>query len=168
MSSVSAFNDMMDQFLTELKTTFPEEKAIKKYQAAFDLLRKSNPKKCVETFMETISPYADRVSKKDESLIHENFELIKELNISKYWNDDLSVNTKNAIWQYLQTLHMLGMTITAIPADTMKGIEDLAQKCAGQVNDTGKLDEKTLMCGVSGLLSSMGGDMDLGALLGKK
>ena len=29
MSSVTAFNDMMDQFLAELHKTFPEEKGIK-------------------------------------------------------------------------------------------------------------------------------------------
>ena len=165
MTSVSAFNDMMAQFLNELKTTFPEEKAIKKYNVAFDLMRQSNPKKCVEVFMETVGPYADRISRKDETLISEKIKLIEDLNLDKYWTPDLADATKGAIWNYLQTLHMLGATITAIPADTMSGIEQLAQKCAGQVSETGKLDEKALMSGVSGLLSQMGTDVDLGSLL---
>ena len=51
MASVTAWNDMMTQFLNELKETFPEEKAVKKYYVSFDLLRKSNPKKGVQLFM---------------------------------------------------------------------------------------------------------------------
>jgi hypothetical protein len=156
----------MNQFLTELITTFPEEGAMKKHKVAYDLLSKANPKKCVETFMEAVGPYSDRISAKDDTLIHADIPMLTELNISKYWTTDLSQNTKDAIWQYLQTLQMLGMTITAIPEDTMKGIEALAQKCAGDMSDTGKLDEKALMSGVTGLLSSMGSDFDLTAMLG--
>ena len=35
MTSVTAWNDMMEQFLVELGCTFPEEKAVKKYQTSF-------------------------------------------------------------------------------------------------------------------------------------
>ena len=42
MSSVTAFNDMMGQFLAELHKTFPEEKGIKKCMSGFEIMRSSN------------------------------------------------------------------------------------------------------------------------------
>ena len=41
MASVTAFNDMMGQFLVELHKTFPEEKGIKKMMTSFDVLKSS-------------------------------------------------------------------------------------------------------------------------------
>lgn len=43
MTAVTAFNDMMGQFLVELHKTFPEEKGIKKFMTSFDLLKSTNP-----------------------------------------------------------------------------------------------------------------------------
>jgi len=60
MASVSAFNDMMGQFLVELHKTFPDEKGIKKMLASFDLIKSTNPRIIVDGFMKGVSPYSDR------------------------------------------------------------------------------------------------------------
>lgn len=157
MSSISAWNDMMVQFLNELQTTFPEEKSVKKYQTSFDLLRKSNPRKCVEGFMSEISPVQDKIMSKDESFFLDDksakSELIRDLNISKYWTSELSDNTKDAIWQYLQTLYILGTTITMIPQETLNSIESIASDCAEKMQGGGQFDPSAL----TGLFSSLGG-----------
>ena len=157
MTSVSAFNDMLEQFLTELMGTFPEEKSIKKYHAGFDVLRKSNPKKVVEGFMATIGPVAQKIMNKDESILDDNLDILDELSIKKHWNGDISDNTKGAIWQYLQTLYMLGTTITAIPAETLNMIEDVAKQCADkmQSGEGGELDQAGLMSAMSGMFGNM-------------
>lgn len=157
MTSVSAFNDMLEQFLTELMGTFPEEKSIKKYHAGFDVLRKSNPKKVVEGFMKTVGPVAQKIMNKDESILDDNLDILDELSIKKHWNSDISDNTKGAIWQYLQTLYMLGTTITAIPEDTLNMIEDVAKQCAEkmQSGEGGELDQAGLMSAMSGMFGNM-------------
>ncbi len=157
MTSVSAFNDMLEQFLTELMGTFPEERSIKKYHAGFDVLRKSNPKKVVEGFMTTIGPAAQKIMDKDESVLDDNLDILDELSIKKHWNSGISDNTKGAIWQYLQTLYMLGTTITAIPADTLNMIEDVAKQCADkmQSGEGGELDQAGLMNAMSGMFGNM-------------
>ena len=155
MASVSAWNDMMEQFLTELEKTFPEEKAVKKYKTSLDLLRKSNPRKCVEGYMAAVGPYQEKVMQKDESFFLKNEDsntLIKEMNLQKHWTSDLSTKTKDAIWQYLQTLFILGTTITMLPENTLGMIEDVASKCASSMEEKGQLDEKAL----TGLFSSLG------------
>jgi hypothetical protein len=142
---------MLQQFITELITTFPEEKTFKKYQTSFEIMRSANPRKCVDAFMNGAGKYSNKIIKKDDSF----FSDFTELPIDKYWNDDLSQNTKNAIWQYLQTLNILGMTITTIPADMLSMVEGAAAKCAESIQGGG--DEKSLMSGMTSIFSSMSG-----------
>ena len=157
MTSVTAFNEMMDQFMVELRQTFPEEKALGKYYTGFDMLRKSNPRKCVVTFMDEITPYASAVMNKDESLFdNENLPaVLEEMHIKNHWTPELSQNTKDAIWQYLQTLYMLGTTIVSIPSDTLNMIESVAKQCAESIQGNGGLDEKALMSSMSGLFGGL-------------
>lgn len=158
MSSVTAFNDMMGQFLMELHKTFPEEKGLKKYIAAFELVRDTNPKKIVNKFMTNITPHVDKISSRDESLFLEDsseLEFMQAINIKECW-PNASDGTKDAIWQYLQTLYMLGTTITSIPAETLSMIENVAKQCAENMKDSGEsLDENQLMKSMQSMLGGM-------------
>lgn len=158
MTSVTAFNDMMGQFLTELHKTFPEEKSLKKYIAAFELMSSTNPKLVVEGFMSAISPHMDKISAKDENFFIENAETIdflKDINLKNLW-PKASANTREAIWQYIQTLYMLGTTITSIPPETLSMIETVAKQCADKLQEDGsEIDENQLMKSMQGLLGGM-------------
>jgi hypothetical protein len=158
MASVSAFNDMMSQFLVELHKTFPEEKGIKKMLTSFDLLKSTNPRLVVDGYMKGVSPYADKISAKDETFLLEeieNIEFLKELDIKRYWSK-MSPNTKGATWQYLQTLYMLGTTITALPADTLSQIENIAKGVANNMqNGDGELDQDALMQMMGSMLKGL-------------
>ena len=95
MASVTAFNDMMGQFLVELHKTFPEEKGIKKMMTSFDLLKSTNPRLVVDAYMKGVTPYADKISSKDESFLLDEIETIdflKDLNIKTYW-ERMTANT---------------------------------------------------------------------------
>jgi hypothetical protein len=149
---------MMGQFLVELHKTFPEEKGIKKMMTSFDVLKSSNPRLVVDAFMKGVTPYAEKISTKDESFLLKEIETIdflKDLNIKSYW-ERMSVNTKGATWQYLQTLYMLGTTITSIPDDTLKMIEGIAKECADKMeNDGGELDQDALMKMMGSMLGGL-------------
>jgi hypothetical protein len=159
MASVTAFNDMLSQFLVELHKTFPEEKGIKKMTASFEVIKQSNPRLIVDGFMKGVTPYADKISAKDESFLLEEIEKIdflKDLNIKSYWTR-MSPNTQSATWQYLQTLYMLGTTINAIPADTLSQIENIAKGVADKMQtDGGELDQDALMQMMGSMLGGMG------------
>jgi hypothetical protein len=158
MASVTAFNDMMGQFLVELHKTFPEEKGIKKMMTSFDLLKSTNPRLVVDAYMKGVTPYADKISSKDESFLLDEIETIdflKDLNIKTYW-ERMTANTRGATWQYLQTLYMLGTTITSIPDDTLKMIENIAKECAEKMqNGDGDLNQDALMKMMSSMLGGM-------------
>jgi len=158
MASVSAFNDMMSQFLVELHKTFPEEKGIKKMLTSFDLLKSTNPRLVVDGYMKGVSPYADKISAKDETFLLEeieNIDFLKELDIKRYWSK-MSEGTKGATWQYLQTLYMLGTTITALPADTLSQIENIAKGVADNMQSgDGELDQDALMQMMGSMLKGL-------------
>ena len=158
MASVTAFNDMMGQFLVELHKTFPEEKGIKKMMTSFDLLKTTNPRLVVDGFMTGVSPYADKISAKDETFLLKEIETIdflKDLDIKRYW-ERMSANTKSATWQYLQTLYMLGTTIVSIPDDTLKMIEGIAKDCADKIQSgDGQIDQDALMKMMGGMLGNL-------------
>ena len=158
MASVSAFNDMMGQFLVELHKTFPDEKGIKKMLTSFDMLKSTNPRLVVNGFMDGVTPYAGKISAKDETFLLEeveNIEFLRELDIKKYWGN-MSTNTKAATWQYLQTLYMLGTTITSLPDDTLSQIEKIAKGVASQMQDgDGELDQDALMKMMGSMLGGL-------------
>lgn len=158
MASVTAFNDMLSQFLVELHKTFPDEKGIKKMLTSFDVLKSTNPRLVVDAFMKGVTPYADKISAKDETFLLneiETIDFLKDLNIKSYW-ERMSANTKSATWQYLQTLYMLGTTITSIPDDTLKMIEGIAKDCADKLQDgDGELNQDALMKMMGNMLGSL-------------
>ena len=159
-TTVSAFNDMMQQFLDELVLTFPEEKSFVKFQASFSLVRKTRPRMVLENYMKSIGPVASQLMEKNETFFKENSDdipILKEMNLMKIWTDELSTTTKDAIWKYLQTMYILATTISALPAETLAMIESVAEKCAKQMTDEGISSEEALMKNMASLMSNLMG-----------
>jgi hypothetical protein len=125
---------------------------------SFDILKSTNPRLVVDAYMKGVTPYADKISSKDETFLIEEIDTIdflKDLNIKSYW-EQMSENTRAATWQYLQTLYMLGTTITSIPDDTLKMIEGIAKECADKMqNDGGGIDQDALMKMMGGMLGNL-------------
>lgn len=140
--SVSAFNETMEQFLTELNLTFPENKSVVKFQAAFELMKQTSPSKILDNFMISVKPYSQKITSKDETFITEdskNIDALSGIDLANMWSQ-ASDNTKSAIWQYLQTLVFIGTTVKIFPKETMSMIEQVAEKCAGQIDPSSILD----------------------------
>ena len=163
MASVSAFNDMMGQFLVELHKTFPDEKSIKKMLTSFDLLKSTNPRLLVNGFMQSVKPHADMVSTKNEEFIivhSKDIDFLSDIDITRLWKK-MSDGTKDAVWQYLQTLYILGTTIQSVPEDTLTAIEAMAKDVAEKMqNSDGDINQDALMKmmgSMSGMMSGMGG-----------
>lgn len=157
MASYQAFNSMMEEFINELITTFPEEKSLKIELTKFNALRKANSKKVVEGFMHAIGPHQNDIQQKNENIMTKNgIEFLNKINIKKWWTKDLSNNTKEAIWSYLNTLIMLGTTITSIPPEMLKSIESVAEQCASTMDSDSGSGLPNMGALFSGLQSMMG------------
>ena len=155
-TTIGGFISMMEQFLDELHTTFPNETKIKVYKNSFDMLKKTNPRKILTLFVDTVSPYSQQIMSKDESImLDDSIPLNAELNLKGIWNDPtITSNTKEAIWAHLSTLLMFGTTIQNIPTGLMQGIEQLAQQYSGQIDDS-TIDPTMLLSGVQSMMKNL-------------
>jgi len=161
MTTVKAFNEMMGQFLDELVATFPEEEAFKTAQA------KPRDRSTFDDFMKQIGPYASQLMAKSPDFFTEQNEFVKGLNLHTIWPSDAATPaTKDAIWQYIQTMYILGNTISMFPPETLSMIEAAAENCAKNMktNGNGAMDEKAMMAGMNNMLSQMMGGAGGGGL----
>jgi hypothetical protein len=144
MATVKAFDEMMGQFIGELATAFPDEPP----KTPFTM----------QDFMSKMGPWSAKMSARDETFFVEENPLAQQLNLHVIWKrPDCSDATKNAIWQYFQSMFMIGTTLSMFPPDTLAAIEAAAENCAKnmKMNPNGQLDEKTLMAGVNSMLNQM-------------
>lgn len=138
-TTVAAFNEMMEQFLTELNLTFPENKAVVKFQSSFEVVKRTHPSHVLDNFMSCVKPYGKKIMTKDETFIIEDadsIDFLQGIDLKSMWSNS-SDTTKSAIWQYLQTLLVIGTTIQSLPKDTLTMIEEMAKKCADQMKQSG-------------------------------
>lgn len=146
-TTVAAFNEMMEQFLTELNLTFPENKAVVKFQSSFEVIKRTHPSHVLDSFMSCVKPYGKKIMAKDETFITvdaDSIEFLQGIDLKNMWGES-SDTTKSAIWQYLQTLLVIGTTIQSLPKDTLTMIEEMAKKCADQMNQSGDGSGLSLM-----------------------
>jgi hypothetical protein len=155
-STIGSFISMMENFIDELAITFPTENKIKVYKNSFDMLKKTNPRKVLDVFLENVSPYSNQIVNKDESImLDDTIPLNKELNLKSIWvSPSITENTKEAIWAHLNTLLMFGTTIQSIPSGLMKGIEQLAQQYSGEMSEN-TLDPSMLLSGMQSMMKNL-------------
>lgn len=114
MSMLTAFNNIILKFNDDLIDTFPEENDFKVCKNALLLLKKANPRKVLEIFKYYSINFKQKIESRDETFFLETdsksltelednaiSNIIDKLRI--YWKT-LSVNNKDKIWQYLNTL----------------------------------------------------------------
>ena len=155
-STIGTFMSMMEQFIDELIMTFPKENKLKVYKNSFDMLRKTNPRKILNVFLENVTPYSQQIVNKDESImLDDTISLNQELNLKSIWlSPDITNNTKEAIWAHLNTLVMFGTTINSIPPGLMQSIEKLAQQYSGEMSEN-TIDPSMLLSGMQSMMKNL-------------
>jgi len=122
---IKIFNDIMDQFLDYLETSFPFFRSdVILTRSAVQFIRRSNPRLVVEQFVTNVMPYKNQVFDCNENFFL-NFEknlVSKDLNnqisrenimvgmkIKNMWiSSDITKIQKAHIWLYFQKLLRIG------------------------------------------------------------
>lgn len=163
MSTIQAFNTMLKTFVEELAAVFPEEKHIATFLAGFDPLVALSPRKPLELFVQAVGPHAQHVMARDPALF-EHLRFPGGIDFQVLWSSDISDATRDAIWQYLHLLFLLGTTVQSMPAEMLESIETVAKNCADKVQ-AGQMDFSSIgSLLMNGGLGALGGG--LGALSG--
>jgi hypothetical protein len=113
---VATFNKLFDEFLEKIIAKFDSQK-LKTYRRAFLLLKDTYPETPVNLFMVGCVNYKTEILSRNDSFflkdekIQENLKkfgnFTQDCGIDVYWNT-LTPVTKKAIWDYIQSLFVLG------------------------------------------------------------
>lgn len=162
---MQAFNTTLKNFMEELADVFPEEAQIRVFLEGLDALVALTPRAPMDMFVESLAPHSQLLMTKSPDLF-DQLVFPGGIDFAKLWTTDISDNTRNAIWEYLHLLFLLGNTVRAIPTEMLQGIETVAQQCADQMQ-SGNLDFAALgsMLMNGGLANLAGGNL-LGAVGG--
>ena len=163
MTTSNAFNELLKNFLSELRASFPEQKGLTMCLAGFDVMAATQPGLPMKMFMEAMHPHAALINARDSSLFQQPLELAGDVDLGDIWSqEDVTDSTRDAIWSYLQTLYMLGNTLQSLPPEVLNTIEKVAGECATQMESTGQMDMNAMAAAMMKSMSSMmmmgGGD----------
>ena len=116
---VITFNNLLDEFLQKIISKFDSQK-LKTYRRAFLMLKDLYPETPVNLFMCGCVNYKKEILNRNDAFflkdekIQENLKkfgnFTQDCGIDLYW-DTLTPITKKAIWDYIQSLFVLGEII---------------------------------------------------------
>ena len=176
MASVNAFTDMVKEFLTEMTKVFPEEEQIKTELDKVKEFTSEQSKEFLDKFSTSMKVNGKYIEARNPKIFKKGrAEFFDDIKLYKLWKETTRKNTRDAIWNYISTLHILSTTINAIPQDVMSNIEKMAEDCAsklvkdcpdGEV-DLSKIDMGALMKGVQDIMGSLGNSPGMSNVPGK-
>ena len=114
------FNEILKEFISKMIVTFPEQKKLKTYYRAFKVSKTLNSQMPIQLFMGGCVEFSDQIRNRDEDFFKSRESFVEcakgcsnfgtDTGIVDEW-DSLSDNTKNSIWDYIQTMYVLGEII---------------------------------------------------------
>ena len=120
-------NKLFKSFIKDITEVFPEYKTrIEKYYGELHDNEDSNHPK-IKEFLENVGEISEKIVDKDISVFEDDPVILQNVSFKLLWNtDDISDQTKNTIWKYLQTFCIININIESTPemiAQVVKTIE---------------------------------------------
>ena len=116
---VTKFNNLLEELLDKMIAKFQNDKLMS-YRRFFILMKTMKPKTPVNLFMSGCVNYKDQIKTRNEDFFLTSSEIqekskyfgnfTEDCGLSSYWSE-LTDSTKCAIWEYIQTLFVLGEII---------------------------------------------------------
>tara|TARA_B110000858_G_C17661117_1_gene407316 strand:+ start:207 stop:692 length:486 start_codon:yes stop_codon:yes gene_type:complete len=116
---IENFNILFEEFLEKIISKFPYAK-LKTYYRGFKMLKSTSPATPANLFMAGCVDYKVQIKQRDDKFFlkdetvterAKNFgNFTEDCGLDTYWNE-LTAPTKKAIWDYIQSLFVLGEII---------------------------------------------------------
>ena len=112
-TNIEYFNEYMKLFVIEIRDIFPEfNEIIDGYYSELLSSETCNDDKHVKRFMRKLKDFKTQISEKDASMFAGELCVLKNVDFEKIFASDiLTENNREKIWEYLQTLFVLGESI---------------------------------------------------------
>jgi hypothetical protein len=116
---INNFNKLFEEFLEKIISKFPYAR-LKTYYRGFKILKTTSPATPANLFMAGCVDYKSQIKQRDDAFFlkdknvnerAKNFgNFTEDCGLDTYWNE-LTSTTKKAIWDYIQSLFVLGEII---------------------------------------------------------
>ena len=112
-TNIEYFNEQFSLFVKDVVEVFPElrQSVFEYYEELFKNETCTNDK-YVKRYMMKMKGYKEQIAKRDNSLFDSTICVLKNVDFSPIWkSQELSNANRDTIWEYLQTLYVIGETI---------------------------------------------------------
>ena len=114
---IDEFNKTLDEFINKMMVQFPNEVKLKTYYSAFKVARTYDKGVPIKLFMGGCLKFTGQIKNRDTDFFRKRKQFVdtiteassfsNDIGLVNYW-DNLSDVSKNAIWDYIQTLYVMG------------------------------------------------------------
>tara|TARA_B110000858_G_C17615574_1_gene386525 strand:- start:231 stop:725 length:495 start_codon:yes stop_codon:yes gene_type:complete len=114
---VTEFNRILDEFVSKMINQFPDQTNFVKYDNLYKIGKIVDKTLPIKIFMGGCIQFTDEIKQKNENFFKNRSNFVtscskignfsSDIGLIEYW-DKIVVGTKEAIWQYIQTLFALG------------------------------------------------------------
>lgn len=143
-TNIEYFNYYLKLFIINIKDIFPEYKTIlEDYYSELLNEENCNNDKFVKRFMFKLKDNKNEISNKDNSLFDNKICILKNIDFCNLWkSEELSNINKEKIWEYIQTLYILGESIVSDSNKIQSLLENFKKLKDNQTNLDSMNDEE--------------------------
>lgn len=114
---IEEFNKTLEEFINKMINQFPEETKLKSYYSAYKVTKMYDKTMPIKIYMGGCLPFKEQIKSRDSDFFAKRESFVNKLQKASSFGDDiglvnywegLSNNSKNAIWDYVQTLFIMG------------------------------------------------------------
>ena len=127
MSNLKKFNNVISDLISELCELYPSDRDIKIFREKFNMITKVNNQMVLRGFLLHVYPHKQNIMNEDEKFFlsnatdlvkdaadkDDNVSITQALNIKKLWENNMTPETKSAVWRYFKVLIVLSERIVA-------------------------------------------------------
>lgn len=128
-TNIEYFNYTLKLFINDIiKIKSDYKETLEDYYKDLLETESCNDDKYIKRFMRKIAEHKKFVSEKNEELFNDSILLLKNVDFHELWNSEgMTEEYKNTIWEYIQTLYVLGETIIS-DSDKIKNLVENFKK----------------------------------------
>jgi len=146
------FNTILDEFIQKMISQFPQETKLTSYYSVFKMSRMYDKGVPIKIYMGGCIQFKEQIKNRDSEFFVNRKQFVEgiancssfsdDIGLVNYWHS-LSDETKNAIWDYIQTLFVLGEMYINDDTTLIKQINNIYSNLESQefekMSDTNEL-----------------------------
>ena len=143
-TNIEYFNYNLKLFVLDIIKIFPElEETLREYYAVVLTEDSSNEDKFIKRYMRKMTDYKQYISQKNNDIFNESIHVLKGVDFKELWEKkEMKESIKTTVWDYIQTLFVIGETIVSDSNSIKKLVENFKKlRDTDESNDAKNLDE---------------------------